>query len=216
LEDEEHSQVENQDQEEFHLIHVSAGHFDCLTCHDQITHGDRPMAEQLLTTGNCTTCHGGKRHSIQEAIYAGTAVAELETKPDVMYEAGVACDGCHDDAQITQLGHLTLTSRISGAKQCVDCHNSEDYIDELASWQEATKEMLGEFGPALEELEKALPSSQASSEQLTEAKKLAESARTKFDIVLKDGSYGAHNVGYVMEILDKVLEEIEKGQSLVE
>jgi len=35
-------------------------------------------------------------------------------------------------------------------------------------------------------------------------------------MVLKDGSSGAHNVGYVMEILDKVLEEIEMGQSLIE
>ncbi|MFX0195906.1 MAG: NapC/NirT family cytochrome c [Candidatus Hodarchaeota archaeon] len=211
---EEHGEVE--DQEEFHLIHVSAGHFDCLTCHDQIKHGDRPMAEQLLTSSNCTTCHGGKRHSIQEAIYAGTAVAELETKPDVMYEAGVACDGCHDDAQITQIGGLTLTSRISGAKQCIDCHGNNDCAEELAAWQEATKEMLNELGPALAELEKVLQSSQASAEQLVEAKKLAGSARTMLDMVLKDGSYGAHNAGYVMEILDKVLEEIEKGRSLIE
>jgi hypothetical protein len=50
---------------------------------------------------------------------------------------------------------------------------------------------------------------------LAEAKKLAGSARTKLDMVLRDGSYGAHNVGYVMEILDKTLVEIETGQSLV-
>jgi len=75
--------------------------------------------------------------------------------------------------------------------------------------------MLGELGPALAELEKTLQFSQASTEQLVEAKKLAGSARTKLDMVLKDGSCGAHNVGYVMEILDKVLEEIETAQSLV-
>ena len=76
--------------------------------------------------------------------------------------------------------------------------------------------MLGELGPALAELDKALLFSEASTEKLAEAKKLANSARTKLDIVLKDGSYGAHNVGDVMEILDKVLEEIGMGQSLVE
>ena len=75
--------------------------------------------------------------------------------------------------------------------------------------------MLGELGPALAELEKTLLSSKASTEQLAQAKKLAASARTNLDIVLKDGSYGAHNVGYVMEILDKVLEQIEAGQSLI-
>ena len=214
LEDEEHSKVE--DQEEFHLVHVSAGHFDCLTCHEEIKHGDSPMAMQLLTSSNCTTCHGVKRHCIQEAIYAGTAVAELDTMPDVMYEAGVACDGCHDDTQVMQIGNLTLTSRISGAKQCVDCHDNEDSADELAAWQEVTKEMLNELGPTLEELEKTLQSSQASAEKLVEAKKLAGSARNKLDMVIKDGSYGAHNAGYVMEILDKVLEEIETSRSLIE
>jgi len=213
LESEEHGEVK--DQEEFHLVHVSAGHFDCLACHEEIKHGDSPMAEQLLTSSNCSTCHGGKRHSIQEAIYAGTAVADMDTMPDVMFEAGVACDGCHDDAQITHVGNLTLTSRISGAKQCIHCHDNEDCADELASWQEATKEMLGELGPALEELDKAVQASQASTEQVAQAKKLAGSARTKLDMVLKDGSYGAHNVGYVMEILDKTLVEIEAGQSLI-
>ena len=214
LEDEEHSKVE--DQEEFHLVHVSAGHFDCLTCHEEIKHGESPMAMQLLTSSNCTTCHGSKRHCIQEAIYAGTAVAELETSPDVMYEAGVACDGCHDETQVMQIGSLTLTSRISGAKQCIDCHDNEDSAEELAAWQEATKEMLNELGPALAELEKTLQSTQAPAEKLTKAKKLASSARTKLDMVIKDGSYGAHNAGYVMEILDKVLEEIEISQTLIE
>jgi len=213
LENEEQAEIE--DQEQFHLVHVSAGHFACLACHDQIKHGESPMAEQLLTSGNCATCHGGKRHSIQEAIYAGTAVPGMDTKPDVMYEAGVACDGCHDDVQNTHLGNLTFISRISGANQCVDCHNNKDYADELASWQEATKDMLGELEPALAELEKALQSSKATAEKLDEAGKFAASARIKLDMVVKDGSYGAHNVGYVMEILDKVLEEIEKGQSLI-
>jgi nitrate/TMAO reductase-like tetraheme cytochrome c subunit len=211
---EEYGEVENQ--EEFHLTHVSEGHFDCLSCHEEIKHGDRPMAEQLLISNNCTTCHGGKRHSIQEAIYAGTALADLDTMPGEMYEAGVACDGCHDETQIVKMGDITLKSRISGAKQCVDCHNDENYTEELNAWQESTKEMIDEVRPALEQLEKAIESSQASGEQLAEARKLSVSARMKLEYVLKDGSYGAHNVGYVIEILDKVAEETEKGQSLVE
>jgi hypothetical protein len=211
---EEHGTVE--DQEEFHLIHVSEGHFDCLTCHEEIKHGERPMAEQLLTSSTCSTCHGSKRHSIQEAIYSGTALADMDTMPDTMYEAGVACDGCHDDAQIENMGNITLTSRLSGGKQCVDCHGDEDYTDQLSEWQETTKEMVSELGPALEQLEKAIESSQASDEKLAEARKLAASARMKLEFVIKDGSHGAHNIGYVIEILDKVIEETDMGQSLLE
>ncbi|MCP4263099.1 MAG: hypothetical protein GY774_37155 [Planctomycetes bacterium] len=211
---EEHGTVE--DQEEFHLIHVSEGHFDCLNCHEEIKHGERPMEEQLLTSSTCTTCHGSKRHSIQEAIYSGTALAGLDTMPDTMYEAGVACDGCHDDAQIIKMGNITLTSRISGAKQCVDCHGDEDYTEQLAEWVETTKEMINELRPALEKLEKVLQTSQAPAEQLAKARKLSASARMKLEFVLKDGSHGAHNIGYVIEILDKVAEETEMGQSLIE
>ena len=208
---------EVEDQEEFHLIHVSEGHFDCLNCHEEIKHGDRPMAEQLLTTSNCTTCHGGSRHSIQEAIYTGTAVAGLDVMPDVMYEAGVACDGCHDDVQTVQMGAITLTSRVSGAKQCVDCHGDEDYADQLTEWQESVKEMIDEVSTTLVQFEQALESSsQASTEKLDQARALAVSARLKLDMVLKDGSHGAHNIAYVIEILDLVTQETETGQSLIE
>jgi hypothetical protein len=209
-------QEEIQDQEAFHLIHVSEGHFDCLSCHEEIKHGDRPMAAQLLTSSNCTTCHGGTRHAVQEGVYAGTALADLDVMPDVMYEAGVACDGCHDDTQSVEMGAITLTSRLSGGKQCSDCHGDEDYAEQLAAWQEATQEMIDELSPALEGLEAAVDTSQASAEPLAQARKLAASARLKLDIVLQDGSSGAHNVGYIMEILDKAIEETETGQSLVD
>ena len=209
-----HGEIE--DQEEFHLVHVSEGHFDCLNCHEEIKHGDRPMAEQLLTTSNCTTCHGVQRHVIQERIYAGTALPDMDVMPDVMYEAGVACDGCHDDAQIVRMGAITLTSRISGAKQCVHCHGDEDYADELATWQESVKEMITEISDMVVQLEQAIESSEASAEQLSEARVQAAAARMKLDIVLNDGSHGAHNIAYVIEILDRVMEETETGQSLIE
>jgi len=76
--------------------------------------------------------------------------------------------------------------------------------------------MINELRPALEKLEKAIESSQASAEQLAEARKLSVSARMKLEFVLKDGSFGAHNIGYVIEILDKVTQETEMAQSLVE
>ena len=45
---------------------------------------------------------------------------------------------------------------------------------------------------------------------------LLRKTRMKLDFVVKDGSHGAHNIGYVIEILDKVAEETEMGQSLIE
>jgi len=140
----------------------------------------------------------------------------LETTPDVMYEAGVACDGCHTDTQLHKMGEMTFTSRVSGAKQCTDCHNSSSYGEMLISWQEMTKEMISELQAPLEKLEKALESSQAPAEQLAKVRKMLVSVRTKLEYVIKDGSYGVHNIGYVSEILDNASEELESSQFIVD
>ena len=204
------------DARELHLHHVTNEHMECVSCHGKIKHGVSPMASQLLTSNDCSTCHGEERHSVQEKVYAGIALPDMDAMPDVMYEAGVACDGCHDDTQIIKMGEFTLTSRTSGAKQCVDCHaNNEDYAEQLAEWQESTKEMIDELQPALEKLAEACDPSDASSAEMVQARKLLALARTRLNIVIRDGSHGGHNIGYVTEILDKAIEEVEMGQSLV-
>ncbi len=209
-----HSLEKIEDQAQFHLVHVSKGHFDCLQCHDEIKHGIHPMEQQLLASGNCHTCHEGERHSLQERIYAGTALPEVERIPDAMYKAGVACDGCHTQVQSAGLGGVPFTKKLSGPKQCADCHGSEMYGQMLASWQEDTKERLGELQPALKQLDQTCRTAQVSAEELDKAQKLLNSAKTKLSYVMEDGSYGAHNIVYVSAILDSVETEIESCRSL--
>ena len=203
------------DQAQMHLVHVSEGHFDCLQCHDEIKHGIRPHQQQLLAAGNCGACHEGERHSLQEKVYAGAAVADVEAMPDVMYAAGVACDGCHVTAEKGQGGLTSFTKKISGAKPCADCHGQKRYGTMLVEWQQDTKDRLGELQPALKELAKACQSSQGSGQELTEAKKLLASARRKLSCIVQDGSYGAHNYAYVSEVLDSAETEIERGRALL-
>ena len=203
------------DQAQFHLVHVAKGHFDCLQCHDEIKHGIHPAEQQLLASGNCNSCHGGQRHSLQEKIYAGTAIPELQATPDAMYTASVACDGCHTDQQVSGFGTVPFTKKISGAKQCADCHGSKMYGQMLTSWQEETKERLAELEPALQRLDSIFGTAQESDEKLAQAGDLLESARTKLSYVIQDGSYGAHNITYVSAILDIAETEIRKCQALV-
>ncbi|KKL27603.1 hypothetical protein LCGC14_2383500, partial [marine sediment metagenome] len=130
------------DPDKFHLIHVSKGHFECLQCHDEIKHGIRPMAQQLLAKGNCRTCHAGDRHSLQEKLYAGVALLKLKGEPDPMYKAGVACDGCHTDSRAAGAGVTSFTKKLSGTKQCADCHGNKRYGQMLTGWQNDTRERL--------------------------------------------------------------------------
>ncbi len=202
------------DQAQFHLTHVSEGHFDCLQCHDEIKHGIRPMEQQLLAAGNCSTCHAGERHSVQEKIYAGTGVPQVDPEPDDMYKAGVACNGCHTDGKVVGLGPTPFTMKLSGPRQCSDCHGKTRYGKMLKSWQEETKASIAELQPAIEKLTRICLAAKAPAEEITKAKKLLESARTKLSYVIQDGSYGAHNHVYVSEILSSAEEDVESCQSL--
>ena len=109
---------------------------------------------------------------------------------------------------------MAFTKKLSGSKQCADCHGSEMYGGMLTSWQEDTKERLGELGPALKQLDKTCQTAQVSADELAKAKKLLASAGTKLAYVTKDGSYGAHNIAYVSAILDSAEAEIESCRSL--
>jgi nitrate/TMAO reductase-like tetraheme cytochrome c subunit len=197
---------EIEDQTQFHLVHVYQGHFDCLQCHDPIKHGIHPTAQYLLASGNCRSCHGGERHTVQERMYAGTAVPELDAVPDFMYSAGVACDGCHTDVQFVQVGEMTFTSKASGTKQCADCHVEEFYGEMLTEWQEDTKQRFADLRAALGEMERA---------EGAEARALFESAESKLAHIEADGSYGAHNYMYTSNILDSVESDLDACRALL-
>ncbi|NQT53683.1 NapC/NirT family cytochrome c, partial [bacterium] len=200
------------DQETFHLTHVSKGHFDCLQCHDEIRHGDGMKPHQMMASSRCNTCHGDGRHSIQERVYAGRAVSDLDPEPDVMFKAGVACDGCHIEDKVVTVGTARYQSRASSAKQCADCHGDAEYGEMLAEWQKEVRERLSALQPKLAALGKACEGAANGSEQATT---LHAAARSRLDCVTSDGSFGAHNYAYVTSLLDRAEEEIDKGLKLL-
>lgn len=204
-----------EDQEKFHLQHVSVGHFDCLQCHDEIRHGKGLRPHEKMASGNCSTCHGTKRHTIQERMYAGTAVDDVDPEPDVMFKAGVACDGCHLEEKAVKVGVATYTSRIAGSKPCADCHGDKDYAEMLTDWQTETRSRLGDLLPKLTALEQACQSAKVPKDKAAAAMKILAAARNRVDCVVQDGSYGAHNSAYVGSLLDEAEGEIEKGAALL-
>jgi len=212
---------EVKDQEQFHLVHVSKGHFDCLQCHDEIRHGDGMKPHQLMASAKCATCHNGTRHSVQEQVYAGKAVADLPAEPDAMFKAGVACDGCHIEAKQVAVGTASFTTRTASARQCAGCHGDKDYGDMLADWQKETRGRV----KALEERLVALASSQWLTGKVPvppdkqgaadEAAKLLAAAKGRVSCVVTDGSYGAHNYAYISTLLTRAEAEAKKATALL-
>jgi hypothetical protein len=209
-----HRTPEVKDQEEFHLTHVSEGHFDCLQCHDEIRHGKGTLSHQLMAQANCTTCHGERRHSVQERIYAGAPIAGTSGEPDMMFAAGVACDGCHTDVEKVTVGGASYQRRVSGTKQCTTCHNDEFYGEMLAEWQAEVKGQLGEFRSSLTELTDACKTA-GDGAPAAKARDLLAAARAKVESIAADGSDGAHNYLYITDLLDQAGDELDECRKLL-
>jgi hypothetical protein len=206
---------EVKDQEQFHLVHVSKGHFDCLQCHDEIRHGEGMKPHQMMASSQCGTCHGGGRHSVQERMYAGKAVADVPAEPDVMFKAGVACDGCHIENKVVAVGETKYTTRAAGARQCAGCHGDKDYGDLLAEWQKETRKRLSAIEPRLASLEKAAQTALPGNNGLDPARQLLAAAKGRVSCIVSDGSYGAHNYSYVTTLLDRTEADLKKAAALL-
>ncbi|NOY82030.1 MAG: hypothetical protein GXP31_13620 [Kiritimatiellaeota bacterium] len=204
------------DQRKFHLIHVSKGHFDCLECHDEIKHGTQSMEEQSLTTRNCANCHGSEQHSLQARIYAGTVLPELETSPDVMYEAGVSCDGCHAGDTVLTVGHTERRTRTASAAECTACHGDEAYGEMLGEWQGETKARVAKLQTALEAVRGRAAKVAATGNDAAAIKRMLADAGTMISYVVTDGSYGAHNNMLITTILDRAEERLKACQTILD
>jgi nitrate/TMAO reductase-like tetraheme cytochrome c subunit len=94
-----------------HQTHVTDHKVECTNCHLEIEHVAPRHLEAART--ECETCHGGG-HSPQRSLYAGIGGRGVPPMPDVMYQAGVRCEGCH-------LQHEGPT-RVGGDVACMSCH----------------------------------------------------------------------------------------------
>jgi hypothetical protein len=151
---------------------------------------------------------------VQERVYAGSALKDVAGTADVMYQAGVACTGCHSEAQIAGAGQATMGTKVSGSKQCTACHANPGFGKMLTMWQQGTKARLEELQATLNELEGKQPAAAASAEAVAQRQKLIASAKEKLQVVTADGSYGAHNFAYVSTILDAAEADLNKCRSL--
>ncbi len=130
-----------------------------------------------------------------------------------MYQAGVACTGCHTGAQIVSIGKMALTTKTSGSKQCADCHNSAAFGNMLTMWQQNVKTRLADLQSTLKDAGGRQPTP-TPAEKTAQWQKLMADAKEKLDVVTADGSNGAHNYGYVSTILDDVEKSLNKCRSL--
>lgn len=108
-----------------HQTHVTDHKIECTNCHFEIQHVRPPHGEE--TDSECGACHT-TGHSPQRDLYAGLGAKGVEPQPDVMFRAGVRCEGCHIEE-----GDDT---RRAGEVSCMSCHGPS-YRSLFRGWQQA-------------------------------------------------------------------------------
>ena len=195
-----HAGIEEIDAEIFgvsfpHKPHLLGQKMDCGVCHSNAKRHGEFVSSKMA----CAACHHqdngrecGSCHALQKTIYEGGPLNGWSVPKDMMAEAGVSCNGCH---QVEK----SRVSR-SDASTCAACHE-EGYKQTFVDWQTAFKNARSNLEESLREKKKR---------SLTREEKAliaeAENALRRLDL---DGSSGVHNSQFVEEALTTLGQRIK-------
>ena len=193
-----------------HEEHVTEHKVECFECHDEIHHGLMPLeraspAEQE----GCGRCHVNS-HDATRLMLGGTGGHGVEDRPSRMFEARVGCHACHTGRAGTgrnragQQGmphHGASAVASAGAVDCIHCHGP-GIQGMLEAWQASVEKPLATLRPRLEELESRR------AELDTGGQRLLDGAHANVSLVTIDGSRGAHNVSYAIDLLQAAADQV--------
>lgn len=182
----------------------------CQACHDSHNPTQFRTAKEEL----CGSCHnaegatvGSAVHHPQKELNEGLIGVGVELKPSVMAEAGVNCIDCHmpktTGPDPSHNMHI-VTPKVAQEygmpnDSCMGCHPGAkpEYIQaRLDKWQSDVKAELEAVGTLIE-AKASFKDNQAYKE-----------AKFNYDIVLQDGSTGAHNYELAMDLLKAAKERL--------
>ena len=125
-------------------------------------------------------------YSLQREVYAGGGGWGVEKSPDPMYLATVNCTACHKDKD------MAVDPII-----CNTCHE-KGFDKTMAEQKEYITRMLNSLSDLLTESQKqGVPES------------LIDGSRYNYDLIVKDGSYGVHNIKYVKDLINHSIQRLE-------
>lgn len=198
--------------ETIHQIHVTGRRVECTSCHERIFHPVgkkivhwRGIGEKDSSPNSCSSCHGDQ-HLSSLLVYTGRGRDDVEPQPSVMARINLVCQGCHQGRKIKQVDERKVQIATANPEACDTCHGKGFGKTIIPMWQ----------GPVREKYKKLTERLKETIAKGDEGRQLLEKAEDILELVRTDGSWGAHNPGYVNLLLKKVegyLEEAEKLSS---
>lgn len=199
-----------------HNDHVKKHKVPCSTCHDEILHkwDDEYVFNILPTRGIDTRDKYLKKvskmaegtesgdvsvktkdegyvsekepYSLQREVYSGNGGRGVGENPDPMYLATVNCTACHKDKD------MAVDPMI-----CNTCHE-KGFDKTMVEQKEYITSTLNSLSDLLTESQKqGVPES------------LINDARYNYDLIVKDGSYGVHNIKYIKDLINYSMQRLE-------
>ncbi len=178
-----------------HKTHVFVQKMECSLCHSNA----RRHGEFIGSKAGCASCHHrdskkdcGACHNLQKTLYGGGQLDGWDVPKDIMAEAEVGCDGCHqvDKGRVSR----------SDASSCANCHE-ESYKETFEEWQSSFRSLRDNLDAVLKEKRKLSLSP-------TERSRLEEIEKTLRTLTL-DGSSGIHNSQFAEDILTKLVQSLK-------
>ncbi len=174
-----------------HQSHVTDHKIECTNCHLEIEHVRPPHTQEADTA--CSSCHTSGGHSPQHDLYAGIGGKGVDPSPDVMFRAGVRCEGCH-------IGEGEIASSADEIS-CMSCHGP-GYLKIFEGWQRALGQRTAAVRRQLDRTVRALGASD--SQALDDAWS---------NLRLVERGRGIHNPTYSLAILEAASEQISEARS---
>jgi hypothetical protein len=196
-----------------HNAHVHERQIGCFECHNVLKHGITTKASPL-DAQECATCHSERQHSLQTAMYLGTAAKDVPGEPNVMYDADISCNHCHVQEKEMSLDGHVFTTHVSTAENCSACHGDGDYKEMYETWQDETAEAITQLKTDLEQA-RATVDKAGAGKAADEARQLLDRADELHEIVRRDGSSGVHNILYVEDILSEARRKMSMAEASV-
>jgi hypothetical protein len=129
---------------------------------------------------------GNEPYLLQREVYAGNGGRGVVRSPDPMYLATVNCTACHKDKD------LAVDPMI-----CNTCHE-KGFDKTMAEQKEYITGMLDSLSELLIESRlQGVPES------------LIDGAQYNYDLIVKDGSFGVHNIKYVKDLINYSIQRLE-------
>ncbi len=186
-----------------HALHVEDLEVACTSCHSPDKHKMR-----VITRTECMACHHeaqdiacGHCHRGEEALYTGQLQSwGVDGEPDVMFEAEVECEGCHD------LSAGMSIKSVQGT--CVECHEA-GYDEVLTEWINEVQEGLGRASLLAQEVRQSIDGSPRGTRGRPEAEVLLSASKSLIGLV--ESGKGAHNYSLSVDLLQQAEDGLRKA-----